>query len=189
MASPKTIPREQWERVRRGEISETRLARELRMTRATLKNIVRREGWPDREGSAPTTVPMATEADAKIRALTRRKILRMEFLAHNRTQSHQQVLRIVQKVRCNLESYVDGHAETGYAMHPKTCKLVLHALAWAERIEADRQALIATVGEKKVAFALIEKHITEAPPPLGETSATLRLEDHGDDDDDQGEPA
>lgn len=172
MAPPRkqVLTLEIWMRFVRGDATMRQVCEETGLSKNTVRAASKREGWPQRPETSPMFLPVPpATATATVDVPT--IAIDVRLLARNRTESHAQVLRMVMKLRCHLESWVDRETAEGRIIEPEMVKMHGHALAWLERIEADRQRLILIAGKGGERVNLVNEQIYRKPAPPGDPLA------------------
>src|SRR3990167_1955829 len=103
----KKVTREMWDRLHRERMTPQGCIRELGASRALLYRAAKEEGWP-----VPAVDPRMVTPQEQVLVLERLKI-RTEFLSRNRHETDQQVLRIIAKLRCHVESWIEHITRNG----------------------------------------------------------------------------
>jgi predicted transcriptional regulator len=157
-----------WEEVLTGQTSPEKLAARLGISRATIYREAKRAGWP-----MPARKKLEV-AERETRRLTRFIRIRMRNLSHNRAQTDQQVLRLIAKLYCHVESRIDELTENGNLMTSDQVTRMVRSLVWLSRLERERQDWIAALRDVRTRVKLVDSVTRErSPDPEEMAEATV----------------
>lgn len=152
------ITREHWDRfLARGILPRG-------VSRATLYRRARAEGWqekPPPKKSEKLEIEISRSEQTRIVQKLR---IRLDLLARNRAETDQQVLRIISKARCFIESAMDEIAQRGRIFSMQGLLRVSRIMLNLEKLEWHRQEWITKATERSKRVIIVERVTRERPP-------------------------